>query len=305
MTGPSLFIVGAPKCGTTAMHRILKLHPSLHMSPVKEPNFYLFDGEEPRFGGPLGDLLASQVVASRRKYLDLFRVTDGRDVAHRGESSPFYLYSDVARRAIARDVPHARIVILLRDPILRAHSHYVMLRRDEREPASTFQEALDLEEERLRAGWAPSFGYVRLSRYLDHVPAWLDAFGDNVLVLTHEELRHSQRATLTKVCQFLDVEAIDDLFEFDEEVNVSGIPRSRLLHRFLSGDSPVKSVARAIMEPYRARRLAAWARERNLRSPTLASRDVQRLRSVLGPSTRAMIEILGSRVNQWSTTLPE
>lgn len=301
-TGPSFFIVGAPRSGTTAMHRLLALHPALHMSEVKEPNHYLFDGEPPSFGGPLGELLASQVVSRREDYLALFRTEASSNVAHRGESSPFYLYSDVARQAIARDIPDAKILILLRDPVRRAHSHYVMLRRDEREPAATFSEALDLERERLERGWALSYGYERLSRYASFVPQWIDTFGERVLVLTHEEFRSSHNETVRKVCEFLAIEPIGALLEHNREENLSGVPRSRRLHRLLASHSAAKRAVRSIF-PGKAHDVASAVRRWNLPKPPLLVDDAQRLRRSLAPQAQQMEEILGPGIHQWTTTL--
>lgn len=302
MDGPSFFIIGAPRCGTTAMHRLLSLHPSLLMSSPKEPNFYLFDGQRPSFGGPLGDLLAAQVVSSRRDYLALFDTEGAQGVAHRGETSPFYLYSDVARRGIARDVPNARILILLRDPVERTYSHYLMLRRDQREPASTFSEALDMELERLQQGWALSYGYERLSRYARFVPDWLETF-PNVLLLTNEEFRADPQKAVGLVCEFLGVKPVE-LLDHASKENVAGIPRSRALHRFLSSDSRIKRAGRLLLSQDRARDVASSVRRWNLEYPTLEPQDAERLRTVLAPDAKAMTPLLGQKINQWSTTFP-
>ena len=48
----NFFVVGAPKAGTTALHKALARHPQLFMSPVKEPKFFLCDGPPPNQGGP-------------------------------------------------------------------------------------------------------------------------------------------------------------------------------------------------------------------------------------------------------------
>jgi hypothetical protein len=52
MALPDFFIAGAPKAGTTALHAALARHPSLYMSAVKEPKFFLTDGPPPTKGGP-------------------------------------------------------------------------------------------------------------------------------------------------------------------------------------------------------------------------------------------------------------
>ena len=72
MALPDFFVAGAPKAGTTALHAALARHPSLYMSPVKEPKFFLSDGPPPTRGGP-GDVRTyREHVWRRRDYEALF-----------------------------------------------------------------------------------------------------------------------------------------------------------------------------------------------------------------------------------------
>ena len=52
MTLPNFFVIGAGKSGTTSLWRYLEQHPEVYMSPIKEPNFFAFEGREPDFRGP-------------------------------------------------------------------------------------------------------------------------------------------------------------------------------------------------------------------------------------------------------------
>src|SRR6478735_4133363 len=105
---PDFLLVGAPKCGTTALHAALAEHPELYLSQVKEPKYYLCgDSPPPTYRGP-GDAHSNQEwIWQRQRYLDLF--ADAGDEQAAGESTPFYLYHRDARRRIAADNPGAKL----------------------------------------------------------------------------------------------------------------------------------------------------------------------------------------------------
>ncbi|MGO8958392.1 MAG: sulfotransferase, partial [Streptosporangiaceae bacterium] len=115
MSLPDFFIAGAPKAGTTALHSALARHPSLFMSAVKEPKFFLTDGPPPAKGGGPGDAKTyREHVWRRAQYEALFAPAPAG--ALRGESTPFYLYRHDAQVRIRALVPDARLILVLRDP---------------------------------------------------------------------------------------------------------------------------------------------------------------------------------------------
>lgn len=301
MRVPNLFIAGAPRAGTTALHRRLSLHSELCMSNPKETNHYLFDGEPLDFSGPHDSVLNEQAVIDRVEYLDLFTICGSSQYA--GESSPLYLYSREACIGINRDAPQAKIIILLRDPIERAHSHYLMLKRDFREDASSFREALRLEGARRRKGWAWSYRYRELSRYSKYVPMWFEHFGqENVLAMTTEELRIESVSAAKKILHFLGVPPEDPVSEFDRRVNLGGVPKLPSLHRFLTERHWFKGFLRKIGGGSLSGRVGAWARHKNLHRPDIDSDLLRELGEDLGSELSSMRPILGDRVSDWTTT---
>jgi hypothetical protein len=100
MARPNLFIVGAPKCGTTAWVDYLGSHPDIYFAEMKEPSYFAFDMPRIRLTRTLG------------QYERLFN--RGRDRKLRGEASALYLCSDTAAQAIAEYDPAAKILIFLR-----------------------------------------------------------------------------------------------------------------------------------------------------------------------------------------------
>src|SRR5690242_21806536 len=87
---PEFLIAGVPKAGTTALHAALVPHPDLYLSRVKEPKFFLSDGQPPTDGGP-GDVQTYQEHVWRQAdYEALFDPAPPGTL--RGEATPFYLY---------------------------------------------------------------------------------------------------------------------------------------------------------------------------------------------------------------------
>jgi hypothetical protein len=207
MALPDFFLLGAPKAGTTALHAALAQHPQLFLSAVKEPKFYLCDGCPPRgFGqrGPGDAHSAREWIWQRSRYEALF--ADAPAGLLRGESTPFYLYDRTAQRRIQADVPHAKMLVVLRDPIDRAYSNWMHLWSDGLEPISDFESAWQAEDQRFDAGWAPFWHYRRLGLYGEQLRNLIGLFGsDQVHVLRYRDLVETPREALDAVCTFLGI----------------------------------------------------------------------------------------------------
>jgi hypothetical protein len=231
MALPDFFIAGAPKAGTTAVHAALARHPSLHMAAVKEPKFFLTDGPPPTRGGP-GDLQTyREHVWRRADYEALFEPAPAGSL--RGESTPFYLYSRDAQRRIRERIPGARLIVILRDPVERAHSNWTHLWSAGLDPVGDFVLACAEEERRIAAGWADFWHYTALGRYgeqLEHLYAVFPR--EHVLVFRYRALVEDPARALDRICGFLGVPQ-GIITEVPRE-NVTAHPQRSLRHRTLS-----------------------------------------------------------------------
>ncbi|EFC83410.1 sulfotransferase [Parafrankia sp. EUN1f] len=202
---PDFLVIGVPKAGTTAIHAALSRHPQLFLSQVKEPKFFLSDGPPPAWRGP-GDVQTSQEHVWRpADYEALF--DQAPPGALRGEATPFYLYDLDAQNRIRRLLPKARLVVLLRNPVDRAHSNWTHLWAAGLEPERDFVRACALEESRRAAGWAHFWHYVSQGLYGEQLAHLFELFPrEQVLLLRYRDLRDEPKATLDRVCEFLGVE---------------------------------------------------------------------------------------------------
>lgn len=114
MIEPNFFIVGAPKCGTTALSEYLRTHPSIFISQFKEPHYFAEDFPKYRS------------VDSLDAYLALFRESTEEHLVV-GEASVWYLYSSVAISNIHEFNPHAKIIVMLRNPVDLVYSLHSQL----------------------------------------------------------------------------------------------------------------------------------------------------------------------------------
>lgn len=205
-TLPDYLILGAQKGGTTSLQHDLEAHPQVVPAATKEIHY--FDLEYAR-----GDSwYRSHFPASARRRQAARR---GRPVCA-GDATPYYLFHPLAPRRARRTAPEARLIVLLRDPVERAHSHYhheVRLGFEDR----PFDEALDLEAGRL-AGEAERIlseahyrslahqhhSYASRGCYAAQLRAWWEHFPrEQTLILTTEELAADPAASYGRVLDFL------------------------------------------------------------------------------------------------------
>jgi hypothetical protein len=238
---PDFLLLGAPKCGTSALHAALARHPGLFLSDPKEPKYFLTDdAPPPTGGGGPGDVATwAEHVWRRPDYEALFAKAPAEALC--GESTVFYLYDTAAQRRIRETLPNARLIAVLRDPVERAHSNWVHLRGAGLEPEADFRCALGREVGRTAAGWAHFWHYAAQGRYgeqLDHLYGLFPR--EQVLLLRYRELRDDPAATLERVCRFLGI----------AEGEVTSVPRHNVRPDVGGRTSGPTSVERAAALPF-------------------------------------------------------
>lgn len=245
---PDFFIAGVPKAGTTALHSALARHPAIRMSPVKEPKFFLTDGPPPTDGGGPGDTKTyREHIWRREEYEALFDQAPGEPAdGLKGESTPFYLYNRDAQGRIRSLIPDAKLIVVLRDPIERAHSNWAHLWSSGLDPCDDFVEACDREEDRIAAGWADFWRYAGLGRYGEQLEHLYTQFPrQQVLVFRYRSLIISPVAALDKVCAFLGV-APGILTELPRE-NVTAHPHPSLRYRTVAAARRASTAVSALL----------------------------------------------------------
>jgi len=202
------------RCGTTSLNGYLRAHPEIAVSTPKEVHY--FDMHFDR--GP-------------EWYMSHFGDTDAKAI---GEATPSYVYQPYAIDRLADALPQAKLLVLLRNPIDRAYSHYWHNFSRGREPLS-FADAISAESDRIAAGSSDRhiYSYVDRGRYkrqLDHLFSKVER--KQVLIQTFEDLHTSPSVVYRKTLGFLEV---DDSFVPDnlgERINAFVEFRSPALRDF-------------------------------------------------------------------------
>jgi hypothetical protein len=299
---PDFLIIGAPRCGTTALHRFLDQHPRLVMSDPKEPHHLCFAGDALGFAGPGDERLRREWLSDEADYRALFAGIDPHRRA--GEASTTYLWCRGApARAGELLGPGVRMIALLRDPAERAWSTFHYLRREGFEPCEDLRDALAREEERARAGWAPMWRYVELGRYAEQLERWLAVFPrEQLLVLRQDDLEAEPERVLREVFAFLGVEGHRP--EVDVRVNPSGTIRSPLVHRALTGDHALKRLAKRYA-PWRVRNLAARIGAANVQRAGGMDAELRaEVVARVADDVRALEALLGWDLAAWRSAAP-
>lgn len=298
MTMPNFLVIGARKAGTTSLYHYLDQHPKVYMSPVKEPNFFAIEGKKADYRGPDAATRVNRwSVADPEEYEALFSGA-GQSKAV-GEASPAYLCNPEAPERIKRHVPDARLIAVLRDPAERAYSAYMHQVRDGRETLG-FAEALDAEEWRTRANWAPGWRYTREGFYHEGLSRYFELFGgERIRVYLYEELRADPLGLVRDAYRFLGVE---DSFEPDtsRRHNPSGVPKSRLLVSVLKRPNPLKSALRPLLPEGLRGRLSEGLQRRNLsEAPPLEAGVRGRLVETYREDVLALEGLIGRDLSAW------
>ncbi|MEM1042736.1 MAG: sulfotransferase domain-containing protein [Bacteroidota bacterium] len=201
---PDFLLIGAQKAGTTSLYHYLTQHP--RVLPVHRKEVHYFD-----IGYRRG-------LGWYRSFFPTAREVQ-REAALTGEASPYYLFHPQVPARIRQDLPDAKLIVLMRNPVDRAYSHY---HHEVRKGYETlpFEEAVDREEERIaeetaRLGADPayysqahrSFSYLARGRYLEQLRPWIDRFGrEQMLLLPGERMYADPQGVLDAVCGFLGIE---------------------------------------------------------------------------------------------------
>ena len=261
---PTFLVIGIAKSASTSLHEYLGQHPDIYMSPMKEPNFFAYDGPTPLFryppecegnGGAVRAHLRNATLRNRIESLDQYRRLFAGAVNQRtvGESSVNYLYSEDAPRLIRDHVPEVRLVAILRNPVDRAYSRFLHSRRDGLEPLADFAEALAAEDQRISDGYAPVWHYRNRGYYHKQLQRYFRFFDrERIHIMLYEDFCRDPITQVQELFRFLKV---DPTFtpDMSQRLNVSENPRivarSWLLNDILNTPNPVKACAKWVLPP--------------------------------------------------------
>jgi hypothetical protein len=198
MKQPNFFIIGAPKCGTTALFQYLSEHPNVFACEPKEPHYFATD------------ISGMRTINTKEAYFNLYQEAQDKHLAI-GDASVFYLYSKEAVGHIKELDPKAKIIVMLRDPVEMVHSLHsqVVYSRDENE--LDFEKAWDLIPERKRGQALGKYTrdpqtlfYDEIAKYGDQLERVYSIFPEEqVRVIFFEDFKKDTAGVYQKTLDFL------------------------------------------------------------------------------------------------------
>jgi hypothetical protein len=195
---PDFVILGAQRAGSTTLYRALVGHPQVRRALLKEIHYFDLNYER-----------------GLRWYRAHFPHPKRGTIT--GEASPYYLFHPRVPQRVAGDLPDARFLVVMRDPVARAYSQYRLGRQHGSEPLATFEDAIDAEDERLaadaerfasdetyRSRAHASHSYLARGRYAEQLERWFDAVPrERFFVIASETLWAEPEETYGRAVSFL------------------------------------------------------------------------------------------------------
>ena len=294
---PNFLIIGAPRSGTTSLTEYLRQHPNVFMSDIKEPHFFAFQGRDIDFCGPRDqETMESYIVSDWQDYKALFRGSEEADAI--GEASAMYMYSDEAASRINQCLPDVRMIAILRNPIDRAYSHYLRMRRMCREPLDSFTAALEAEDRRVEENWAWPWHYVRMGFYHRQLGRYFEKFKeDQIKVYLFDEFKEKPKKVVKNICSFLDIK---DKFDTSvERYNVSGKPKSKHLNRAVEKKYPLKEVLKRFVPGRIRKKVKRGLRKINLKKTELRDQKRYELYDVYEKEINRLEDSISRDLSHW------
>lgn len=227
---PNLFIVGAPKCGTTAWAEYLGRHPDIFFPPYKDQCFFALD--LPNF----------RLARTAEEYAALYAGAGGARII--GDASAMHLFSKAAAAAIRKHNPTAKILIFLRDQEDYLPSLHNQFLREFAEEIEDFETAWRLSGRRPAGAIPPGclepriLDYAAMGRFAEQVERYLTVFpSDQILALQFRDWTADPRRAYLSILDFLGL-ADDGRTDFPP-VNPGSTYRSRRLARWILRPSPI------------------------------------------------------------------
>lgn len=237
---PNFLVIGAPRCGTTSLHDILGQHPDIFMSAVKEPHYFSsFD-----FPFPENDIL--QVTKDKATYESFFAEAGDKLC---GESSSYYLADPKAPAKIKAYNPDMKLIAIVREPVSRAYSHYLLYDRRGKQEFS-FRDTIELQLKD-KPDVPDVYNLVELGRYEHQLANYYKHFPkEQILVVLFDDFTKRQVETIERILTFLEVDPTPaELLAESKPQNQYQVPRNQAIARITNNPKLMKTAMQLVPRP--------------------------------------------------------
>lgn len=246
---PNFLIIGAAKSGTTSLYQCLSQHPEIYMTPVKETNFFSFEGEQLEFTGMKHNESSlsyqKEIITNLQEYQEQFEgKTEEKAV---GESCPSYLYVPKAAERIYAFNPNIKLIVVLRDPIERAYSNFLHHVRDRNEWTRDFLSAVKAESKRIEENWWWGFHYIQVGLYSKQLKRYFNLFNrEQIKIYLYKDYLNKPEYVLKDICKFLEVDR-KHTFDFNIKHNATGLAKYNFLDKIIKEQNALKTAYQKLL----------------------------------------------------------
>jgi len=297
---PNFLVLGAAKSGTTSLYRYLEQHPQICLPDRKETNFFACEGiplNSFRGDGRMPNFLLSSIT-QLEDYKALFQ--QGKEKIASGEVSTSYLYDEGAPERIQRLIPGAKLIAILRNPIDRAYSHFLQLRREQREPFASFPEALRAEQSRIQQKYLWDYFYKGQGFYFQQLQRYYALFpAEQVRVYLYEDLENDAHRLVADLFSFI---GVDKDFPVDTSIkyNTGGIPVHPWFGRIISTNNGIRTLIKQLFKPQTRQQLKKLYMRLFIRSaPLMPGSAYELLRDAYHDDIAHLQDLLQRDLSAW------
>lgn len=281
------------------------------MAPIKEPNFFSQADMRPELyapqyrrsvsfnlsrylSGPMHHKMHIADVRTWDEYYLLFKNVRHERVI--GEGSNSYLFCPSAPKHIAARFPCAKILMILRNPVERAWSHYMMNRKLGYPVKDNFLGEFHNDTQKEPQGWGITANYFRLGLYAEQLQRFLKVFPRNqIKVITYDDFQREPRETLVETFEFLQVDPHHELY-IETQTNAAALPRWPTLH-FVFQSSLASIIKHRLSTPIKNVMEKVILTRSNL--PKLSQSERQSLINDYEPDIRQLATMLDRNLDHW------
>lgn len=292
---PNFLVVGAAKSGTTSLFRYLKTHPEVYIPEEKEGRF--FSQLPKNFKGLGAEQFVNNGITNFDEYKKFFENREERCLGDISNDYLFYYTQSIhnIKKYLKNDV---KIIIILRNPIDRSYSNYLHALQEGWEYAS-FEEAIIYEIYRGKNNWAWPYLYTKVSMYSEQVNEYLKNF-KNIKIFLYKDLKDTQKF-LDDIFLFLGIEPIK--IDTSQKFNISGIPRNKLLHNFLTKRNKLTTTARSFVELFLSQKsLSNYAnklKNKNIVKPEMKLETREYLKNIFKDDIYKLEALIKRDLSHW------
>ena len=281
------FIVGAPKAGTTSLYHYLSEHPQVEMSSQKEPDYFSDKAIHEQ-----GMYYAKNRVDTLDKYESLF--VQKESVVY-GEASVSYLFYENVAEDIKKYNPNAKIIIMLRNPIERAFSHYLM---DYRLGliSDSFENVLAKISKHKNAHLFYQ-QYIEVSKYAKQIQRYLDFFKkENILFIDYEDFKKNVSKTVDQVYNFLNI-STEFVADINTKHNTFIMPKNKII-RLIYSFVFLRKILTFLFPVYLVKNIRVLLFKSD-KKPELLKETRSLLSIIFNDDIKKMEEVLAKNYSKW------